>query len=59
MAQSKSGGNPGSKQSDQTQAQTDAGSGGKTSKSSRNNKANVKAGSIKGAGGGAKQKQGR
>lgn len=57
MAQSKSGGNPGSKQSDQTQ--TEAGSGGKTSKSSRNNKANVKAGSTKGAGGGAKQKQGR
>lgn len=57
MAQSKSGGNPGSKQSDTTQ--TEAGSGGKTGKSSGNNKSNVKAGSNKGAGGGAKQKHGR
>lgn len=55
MAQSKSGGSQGSKQSDQTKAETDA--GGKDKKSSHNNKSNVKAGSNEGAGGGAKQKQ--
>lgn len=56
MAQSRSGGSQGSKQSAGTQAEAE---GGSKAKSSRNNKSNVKAGSTKGAGGGAKQKQGR
>jgi hypothetical protein len=57
MAQSKAGGSKGNKQS-ATEADEQAGGKAKD-KSSKDQMSNVKAGTGKGAGGGAKQKQGR
>ncbi|WP_167758587.1 hypothetical protein [Zemynaea arenosa] len=58
MAQSKSGGSPSSKQST-TEADVQAGDNKAKDKSSRNHMSTTKAGKGKGAGGGAKQKEGR
>jgi len=59
MSQSKSGGSPQNKQSDNlSEADKAKQAAGKQDKSSHDEKSRVRAGTGEGAGGGAKQKQG-